>query len=280
MSRPYDVTVVVACLNAASTLQRCIDSVTAQQGLAIQLVVADGGSTDGTVAILGDNDRVIDDWQSGPDNGVYGAWNKALAKAAGDWVCFLGADDAFAGDAVLQRLVEAGRRVESDLVCSRVRYPDGKLVGQPWEWSKMVRFMCVAHPGMLHRRTLFERYGNFSEHYRIAGDYEFLLRLGPQVKAAFVDEATVEVGGSGLSSDTLASLKEMRLVQARHPSVGPVRAAANYGYCLFERGIWAALDRVPFPVPQHAGLRAVGGLLGLHRHDYDPELPTGGKKGD
>lgn len=275
MSAP-SVSVIVATLNSAGTLEACIDSVSAQEGVSVELLVIDGGSTDGSVQILEAKDQSIAYWLSEPDRGVYPAWNKALERTAGRWICFLGADDRLAGPDVLAGLVDAGQREAADLVCSRIRYsrPEktGNLViGQPWSWKKMSCFMCVAHPGLLHRRELFSKFGPFSEEYRIAGDYEFLLRLGPSATAAFVDRVAVEVGGAGLSSNGSRVLAEMRLVQARHPEIGPLKAALNYGKCLGERTLWVALDRLPFTLPGNPAIRAVGGALGLHRHDYGRE---------
>lgn len=273
MDEAPSVSVIVATLNAAATLGACIDSVAAQKGVSVELVVIDGGSADGTQRVIEERAGSVAFWQSEPDRGVYSAWNKALGRANGTWVCFLGADDRLAGPGTLKSLVEAGQRASADLVCSRVRYdPSEKsgslVIGQPWSWRKMSSFMCVAHPGLLHRRDLFDRFGPFSEEYRIAGDYEFLLRLGPEARAAFVDEVTVEVGGSGLSSDGPGVLSEMRLIQSRHPEIGPVRATLNYARCVGERALWTAIEKLPFRVPDHPAIRAVGGALGLHRHDY------------
>ena len=276
------VSVIVAALNAAASLPRCIDSVSNQDGVTTELIVIDGGSQDRTAQILQGSTGSVDYWESEPDRGVYHAWNKALRRATGTWVCFLGADDRLAEPTTLKSLVEAGEREEAGLVCSRVRYEafekSGDLViGQPWSWSKMVSFMCVAHPGLLHRRTLFEQLGEFSEEYRIAGDYEFLLRLGEKVSAAFVDEVSVNVGGAGLSSDTPGTLREVRLIQSRHPEIGPVKAAFNYGKCVGERVLWSVLERLPVKIPHHPVFRTAGGLLGLHRHDY--EVPAGPRAG-
>jgi glycosyltransferase involved in cell wall biosynthesis len=265
------VSVIVATLNSAGTLPACIDSVSAQEGVSVELLVVDGGSTDGTAQILEANDASIAHWVSEPDRGVYHAWNKALGRATGRWVCFLGADDRLAGSGTLKTLVDLGERTGADLVCSRVRYrasekAGSSVVGQPWDWSKMTRFMCVAHPGLLHRRSLFDRFGQFSEVYRIAGDYEYLLRLGDGVTAAFAEEVTVEVGGAGLSSDATGTLREVRLIQSLAPEIGSLKAGVNYLRNRGERFMWIVLDVLP--MPRNAMTRAVGRLLGMHRHDY------------
>lgn len=265
------VSVIVAVLNAAQTIQGCVDSVTSQKDVVTELIVIDGGSTDGTQEILEANRAAIAHWESGPDRGIYHAWNKALPRATGAWVCFLGADDRLLGADTLKELVDAGEAAGADLVCSRVSYRgEDRVVGQPWDWSKMRAFMCVAHPGLLHRRRLFDELGPFAEGYRITGDYEFLLRLGKEVAAAFVDRPTVQVGGSGLSSDTVGTLREARIVQGRHPEIGRLRAWLNYAMCLVERLMWWAIGRLPFALPKNAAFRTMGRLLGLHRHDYQP----------
>src|SRR5215475_3350080 len=92
-------TLILACLDAGPLLQRCLDSIARQDHGDIEVIVADGGSRDGTVAML-------QGWQAGPvasfqwfsepDRGIADAWNKAVPRAGGEWVLFLGADDVLA----------------------------------------------------------------------------------------------------------------------------------------------------------------------------------------
>src|SRR6185295_4400277 len=79
--------------NAAAVLDRALASVLRHRSAALELVVIDGQSTDGTVSILERHAGDIDHWRSEPDSGIYDAMNKALAVATGDWLMFLGADD-------------------------------------------------------------------------------------------------------------------------------------------------------------------------------------------
>jgi glycosyltransferase involved in cell wall biosynthesis len=84
-SKPL-ISVIVAVYNGAKTLQRCIDSVSDQTYPNKELIIIDGGSTDGTIEIIRSNQDQITYWQSEPDNGIYHAWNKALDHASGDGI--------------------------------------------------------------------------------------------------------------------------------------------------------------------------------------------------
>ena len=193
----------------------------------------DGGSTDGTVDILEANDDRIGYWESKPDRGIYHAWNKALTYAKGEWLCFLGADDYFRDERSLEKMVAPLRTERSDIVCSRVELLDEaansvRRVGKPWNWNKMRRYQVVAHPGMLHHRRLFDKYGKFSEKYHIAGDYEFLLRLDRTTKAIFLTDCLVCVGKGVSRVRPDLVFREVREIQSNNDEIGPVRAWVNW----------------------------------------------------
>lgn len=239
------VSVVVAVLDDAATLQRCLDSIRSQEH-PVQAVVIDGGSADGSLETIEANAGWLGHWETGADRGIYSAWNKALPHCTGLWVGFVGADDYFLDPRAVGDLADLGDREQADLVCGRIWYvdPDGRRQfshGQPWDWERMKRRHSVAHTGMLHRAELFDRYGGFNEELKIAGDYEFLMRLGPRVRAAFLDRPYLAMGNSGVSSRHLAgALSEVRRIQSRHPGIGPAKASVNYLRSLSEHGYWSA----------------------------------------
>jgi len=179
------VSIVVAVRNGARQLQRCIDSVEAQSDPSRELIVIDGGSTDGTVALLKANTAVIDYWESAHDRGIYHAWNKALAHARGEWICFLGADDfLWQSDTIehwrphLEQAMPAHRFVYGSLAVVSWHGEMISLIDQPWAEAQHRFFsaMSVPHPGALHHRSLFDEHGPFDESFRIAADYDLLLR--------------------------------------------------------------------------------------------------------
>ena len=217
------ISVVIAVYNGKATLQQCLDSVTQQTYAHIELILIDGGSLDGTLDLIHANAQRITYWISEPDRGIYNAWNKALAQAKGDWICFLGADDYLWDTQVLARMAEQLVLVPLDI---RVAYAQIMLlgndnaalykVGEPWAIVKrgFRQSMCVPHPAVMHRRSLFLAVGCFDETFRIAGDYELLLRELKAKDAFFINGIVMTaMRQGGISSDpanTVRGLHEVR----------------------------------------------------------------------
>jgi glycosyltransferase involved in cell wall biosynthesis len=198
------------------------------------LIVFDGGSNDGSREILETNSSKITHWQSRADRGIPHAWNMALERASGDWICFLGADDQFASSIALAKLVGASRDPMINYVSGQAALIDEdgrvrRMIGTRWNWERMKRYQHIAHRGSIHRRDLFERYGNFDERYPIAFDYEFLLRAGRSIHAEFVSEPVTLMGSAGQSNtQAWRAFRENRQIHTLHPEIGIVGAAINH----------------------------------------------------
>lgn len=224
------VSVVLATYNAVSSIADCLDSILSQQEVNVEVLVADGGSTDGTVEVLKSYANQLYWWRSAVDHGIYDAWNAALSQVSGEYVMFLGADDRLEScTSLLVLLREIGSRRPA-LVTSRGRIRVGsgggvRTIGAPWDHKRIGRRIVVCHPGMLHRRDLFDSFGHFDAGLRIVGDLEFLLRLPPDLETLDVPRVTVEVGSGGVSRRSLLErLREQREVLARNGRFGPVLA--------------------------------------------------------
>jgi glycosyltransferase involved in cell wall biosynthesis len=179
------ITIIVAVFNGSYTIQRCIDSVICQNYPHKELIIIDGGSEDGTVEILKNNDDKIAYWESKPDRGIYHAFNKAIKYAQGDWIYFLGSDDYFWTSNVLQEVAQNILRIPNSvrLVYGRINHlrPDNRIIKttgaergkNKFDFSKMP----IDHQALFHHRTIFEDYGLFDEKYKIVSDYEYQLRI-------------------------------------------------------------------------------------------------------
>ena len=204
------VTIIVAVYNCAKTLQRCIDSVKQQSYSNTELIIIDGGSTDGTVEILEHNDSSIEYWESKPDRGISDAWNKGLTHANGDWILFLGGDDFIWKKHSLECIIPLINEADETyrIIYGHIAFVDSaenilSIRGKPWEQVKK-RFrtleMSIPHQGVFHHESLFRRYGNFDINFKLIGDYEFLLRELKNNDALFIDQTVTAMGYGGLST--------------------------------------------------------------------------------
>lgn len=234
MNTTPKVTIIVAVLNSVKTIEKCITSCIEQNYKNKELIFIDGGSTDGTVEILQKYSQDINFWESEIDNGIYSAWNKGLRRSSGKWICFIGADDYWSYQNAISDLVNLAVENNVDIVSGRVAIVDKdntfkRFYGEPWVWRKIKRHHCIAHPGMLHNRSCYDRIGTYNEKYKIAGDYDFSLRLGSSTKAIFINKVLVCMGDGGLSHSLInKTLSEVRSIQTKHPSIGMLRANFNY----------------------------------------------------
>jgi glycosyltransferase involved in cell wall biosynthesis len=207
------VTVITAVFNAEAVLESCLQSVISQDYPNIEHIIVDGSSKDGTISLLRRYDSQIGLWMSEPDKGVFDAWNKGVALARGEWIAFLGADDIYLPGAITTYMALARTHPEAEFLSSKAKldHPTGysPIFGGPWEWPRFTKAMTTVHVGTFHHRALFERYGNFNIAYRIAGDYEFMLRPKESFKTAFTPEITVIMRAGGVS-DSTAGLYEAR----------------------------------------------------------------------
>ena len=228
------ITIVIATYNAEKTLQKCIDSFVYQTYRNKQLIIIDGASTDTTLSIIKANQSHISFYLSEPDNGIYSAWNKAIKHATGNWICFLGADDYFYNERVLEEI-----SIELAILAPDTRVVYGQVmlidalgepifaVGESWQKAGKLfaKLMSIPHPGTMHHKSLFADYGEFDESFKIAGDYEFLLRELKTAQAHFMPNLTtvcMQLGGiSSNPSNTIKQLIEVRIAQKKHGDYWP-----------------------------------------------------------
>jgi len=225
------VSIIVAVYNGAKTFQRCIDSIANQTYKNIELIIIDGASTDGTVDMIKANEEYISYWESGPDRGIYHAWNKGVKQAKGEWIAFIGCDDELAYDSALSEMLDlADEGINFISGRMKILFENGAVEkGEPWGLARMRKWQNIAHPGSLHHRTLFEQFGNFDENYKIAGDYDFLLRASEEIKGAFLDKVLVLMGAEGVSNTNIFPvLKEAFQVQRKCEVIGLLRAVINF----------------------------------------------------
>lgn len=206
MKKSNEITVIVSVLNGGNTIENCIKSIIEQDFLNWELIVIDGGSTDNTLDILNSYRDSITYMISEKDNGIYDAWNKGLKKANGEWLCFIGSDDVFLPSS-LKNMSIIANSIDVNFICSRVMMVDENgnnvgAIGKKWDYSNFNKGLGIVHCGALHNKTLFEN-NIFDESYKIAGDFEFLLRVGDSIKPFFLNQITVKMCNKGVSRSSV-----------------------------------------------------------------------------
>lgn len=237
------ITVIIATFNAAKTLRNCLQSIVAQKNEFIELMVIDGGSSDGTQTILAEYGIQIDLIISEQDRSIYDAWNKGIAHSHGEWILFIGADDTLEPDAFSKyfSFLDSHDTTEVDYISAKNAYLDVngqelKVFGVPWNWDQFRRTMQVTHVASLHKRTLFNDVGPYNLHFRICGDYELLLRKKNRLRCLFLDECVARMATGGMSY-SMNALREAHQIRKLHSelSLGTLTAIYIWQVLLFMR---------------------------------------------
>jgi glycosyltransferase len=238
-SRPQ-LSIVTACFNSATTIADTIRSVKAQAGVEIEHIIVDGGSHDATLAVVqacGHDGPLI----SEPDQGIYDAMNKGLRAARGEYVGFLNSDDYLAGPQSISRLLGVATGVSADAVWGNTMQvrADGypvRLVSGAWAGRTPKNpFLVPPHPSFYARTDLLRSVGGFSTAYRVASDFDLLLRLFalPSFKGIFIGELTTIMRIGGVSSGGVSSVltnrcELMRVMADRKKSVSQFDLVQRY----------------------------------------------------
>lgn len=210
------ISVITATYNCRHTLEGCLASAQSQSGVSLDHVVVDGASGDGTRELLETRRADFGAFVSEPDDGIYDALNKGIGLARGDVVGFLHADDLFADAQVLSRIATvfadpAVQAVYGDLCY--VQQEDPSRVARYWRAGpfsrqKLARGWMPPHPTLYLRRQCYEEFGGFDTAYRIAADYDFMLRVLTRLqgKVVYLPEVLVHMRVGGVSNRSLRNI--------------------------------------------------------------------------
>lgn len=210
------ISLITAVFNRAQTLGEALRSIHNQTWQNIEHIVIDGGSTDGTLAVLDQHRDRIAEMVSEPDQGLYDALNKGIRKASGDVVGFMHADDQFASPHAVARIASAFEDPAVEAVYGDLAYVkqgDVSKVVRYWRAGRYQRDQLAhgwmpPHPTFYVRREIYSRLGVFDTRYRISADYDNMLRLlwGGGVRASYIPEVLVRMRTGGVSNRSLLNV--------------------------------------------------------------------------
>lgn len=244
--------IITVTYNSERTLRDTMESILSQTFQDFEYIIVDGSSKDATLDIIREYEPLFRGkmrYVSEPDKGIYDAMNKGFAMATGDVIGILNSDDFFTSDDVLQAVVDgfAGEYVDAvyadihyvntDDLTKCVRYYSSSVF-RPW----MMRFgMIPAHPSFYCRKVVYDQYGFFDTNYRIAADFEILLRLIfiHRIRTRYVkkDFVTMRLGGAsttGYGSWSLIMKEHLQIMKQHGVVTNRFLLSLRYIYKLFE----------------------------------------------
>ncbi|MBC2839273.1 glycosyltransferase family 2 protein [Robiginitalea sp. SC105] len=225
------VSLITATYNSCQTLRDCLNSVVAQDYPHIEHFIQDGGSVDGTLKLLEDYKNASSGARvnSEPDCGTYDALNKALFMSQGEVIGFIHSDDFLAGPSVIGKIIELFKTDEVDGVYGDLQYvrkSDANHIIRHWKSRSfnvqlLKRGWMPPHPALFLRKSVYETHGGFNLSYKIAADYDFILRVmqDPQYRFAYIPEVITKMRVGGVSNRSIRniirkSLEDLRALKA------------------------------------------------------------------
>ena len=213
---PPLVSIITITKNAEETISDCLSSIASQTYEHIEHIVIDSVSTDKTLKIIQQHSNPKLTVISERDNGIYEALNKGLRIAQGELIGILHADDFFASERTLETIVEHYKIHKPDIIYGDLIYvsrTDKNRIIRDWKAGeftpdKLKYGWMPPHPTMFVTNNIFKRCGEYNEHYTIAGDYEYILRLFSRqdVTVLYIPETLVRMRTGGVSNYSLKNL--------------------------------------------------------------------------
>ncbi|MEZ7913422.1 glycosyltransferase family 2 protein [Macellibacteroides fermentans] len=209
---------ITVSYNSSKTISDTIQSVLNQTYNDIEYIIVDGNSNDNTIDIIKEfepkfNGRMH--WVSEPDKGLYDAMNKGLKMATGDIVGIINSDDLFCdSEAVLKvvNLFKSNRALDgvyADLYY--VAQDDTQKIIRKWVTGSQKPFSTgwhPAHPTLYLRSSVYSKYGLFDLNFRLAADFEIMLRFldNYKIKVAYLPESFVKMRLGGETNKSIQNI--------------------------------------------------------------------------
>lgn len=248
------VSIIIVTYNAGATIAGAIDSVINQTYKNIELIIIDGQSSDNTVLIVKKYGDKISYFISEKDNGIYDAMNKGIAAAKGEWILFLGADDALYTPTVVKQIFDDSTVNAVDFLYGDVEFTSNKRrYGAQKNYQQLIE-QNICHQAIFYKRTIFSVIGNYNIRYSILADYELNLRVfrQPLLQTKYTPVIVTLFNDKGASNTTIdkyfhGDLLQFFLQTEKIPIFSPLlqQYYFYYGYIsVFNNHIFSGLKHI------------------------------------
>ncbi|RJE75722.1 glycosyl transferase [Pseudoalteromonas sp. MSK9-3] len=210
------VSIITATYNSAKTISDALQSVKEQSYHNIEHIIIDGASSDDTLNIIKKNGSRVSLVVSEPDSGIYDALNKGISAATGDIIGFMHSDDVFASNKSVENMVDKYQNSDADAIYCDLNYVDKnntekvirKWISGDFSLSKLHLGWMPPHPTFYMKRALYAEFGGFDLSYKIAADYDSMLRYlwKKRITITYFPEVLVKMRVGGASNRSLKNI--------------------------------------------------------------------------
>src|SRR5690606_6532908 len=206
------ISIITVCYNSSETIEDTLKSVASQTYNDIEYIIIDGNSKDNTLEIISKYKHIVSRLVSESDKGLYDAMNKGIKLATGDYIGILNSDDTFYEPETIAKVANFLAKNPLDACTGDiVQHRNGKVIrkysSKNWSPEKLKIGYMPPHPSIFFKRELFQKFGLYQLGYKIAADYELIIRyflkFGISYKYSGIITTSMAVGGessSGMSS--------------------------------------------------------------------------------
>ena len=215
------ISIITVCKNAENAIERTILSVVTQSCFAenIEYLIIDGASTDKTLEIIKQYaDKYPIKWISEPDSGIYNAMNKALKTATGEIIYFLNAGDRLFDEKTISFILNEFEKNNSDFLYTDILSCkiDDLSKAKIKKFNNVDNYFlirdCICHQASFYKKSVFDKLGRFNEEFKLAADYEMLLKImaGTNLKKEYLPIVSALYDNTGVSSSNTKELQTER----------------------------------------------------------------------
>ncbi len=221
------VSIITIVYNNVTYIADCIQSVLRQSHPNIEYIVIDGGSTDGTQAVIEKYRDQLAYYISERDHGLYDALNKGIRQATGDIVGILHSDDLLFGDDTIAKIVHQFQSSQADLVYAKGIYVQREDItkvrriyyAKPYKKRYLYFGWIPLHTTIFVKKAVFDQWGLYMEQYQISSDYDISLRWfsNKALKKEYLNQWTVKmrVGGKSTTKklQVIKSMEDVNIIR-------------------------------------------------------------------
>ena len=209
---------ITATYNSAFTIKECMQSVEKQDYSEVEYIIIDGGSSDDTISVVKKSNKKNENirWQSEPDNGIYDALNKGIRMATGDVIGFVHSDDFLAEPTIISQIMAEFKNEQVHGVYGDLHYIDKHQENKVIRTWKSCAFKpkllqngwMPPHPALFLKKEVYQKHKGFDLSYKIAADYDFMLRVlqDPLLKFSYLPKVITKMRVGGASNRSIKNI--------------------------------------------------------------------------